>query len=313
MKVAYLVTVYESPRHFERLVNAIATPQSEVFAHLDAKSDAAPFAIAARPHVHFVEPRLPVYWGEFSMVRAVLLLMERALASPQRFDYLCLISGADYPIRPLHELHAFLEKHAGGEFINITPMPNEELGKPISRLQRYKVPSGTLFGVKRMRLRRTLASWGWLPAERDYSAALGGRRPFGGSTWCTLTREACRYILDFVARESRFVRFYRDSKFPDEGMIHTIIGNSPFAPRVRRNLTYTDWRAGGRSPVQISQEHIERFLHDPNLVADDGFGPGEIFFARKFGDGSAHLVDQLDAQCVHPAVAASASPRAALR
>jgi len=293
MKIAYLVTVYDNPRHFQRLSSTIVTPQSAVFAHLDAKSDRTPFKLAERPQVHFVEPRLPVYWGEFSMVRAILLLMERALAAPENFEYLCLISGADYPIRPLHELHAFLEKHAGTEFINLIAMPNEQLGKPISRLQRYKVPSGTLLGVKRMRLRRTLANWGWLPAERDYLSALGGLKPFGGSTWCTLTREACRYVLDFVARERRFVRFYRDSKFPDEGMIHTIIGNSPFAARVRRNLTYTDWRAGGRSPVALSQEHVNRFLHDPQLVADDGFGPGEVFFARKFGDESGPLLDQL--------------------
>lgn len=307
MKIAYLVTVYDSPRHFQRLANALATPQSAVFVHLDAKSDHAPFKAAEQPNVRFVQPRIPVYWGEFSMVRAILLLMERALAAPQRFEYLCLISGADYLIRPVHELHAFLERHAGSEFMNITAMPNERLGKPINRLQRYKVPSGTLFAVKRMRLRRTLARLGWLPAERDYVTALGGRQPFGGSTWCTLTREACRYVLDFVARESRFVRFYRDSKFPDEGMIHTILGNSPFAARIRRNLTYTDWRAGGRSPVPISQAHIDRFLHDSTLAADDGFGPGEVFFARKFGDDSGHLVDQLDARRVHVATAASAS------
>lgn len=312
MKIAYLITAYENPHHLQRLVSTIVTPQSEVFIHLDAKSDATRFKLVERDHVYFVEPRIPVYWGEFSMVRAILLLMQRALASPQRCDYLCLISAADYPLRPIHELHAFFEKHAGSEFMNITAMPNEALGKPISRLQRYKVPSDTLFRVKRMRLRRTLASWGWLPTDRDYLAALGGLQPFGGSTWFALTREACRYVLDFIAREARFVRFYRDSKFPDEGMIHTIIGNSPFAARIRRNLTYTDWRGGGRSPAPISQEHIERFLHDPNLVADDGFGPGEVFFARKFGDDSAHFVDQLDAQCVRPA-AASASPRVALR
>lgn len=300
MKIAYLITAYESPAHFHRLTRAIATGNSSVFVHLDAKADSAAFERGKIPAVTFVQPRIPVYWGEFSMVRAILLLMDHALRAPQSFDYLCLISGADYPIRPIQELETFLATHAGAEFMNLTPMPNDYLGKPISRLQRYKVPSGALFGVKRMRLRQALARLGAVPADRDYATALGGLRPYGGSTWCTLTRAACRYILDFVSNERRIIRFYRDSKFPDEGLLHTIIGNSRLVANVHRNLTYTDWRAGGRSPAPLSQEHIDRFLSEEMLVADDRFGPGEVFFARKFSESNSDLVDQLDAKRVHP-------------
>jgi hypothetical protein len=294
MKIAYLITAYNNPAHLERLLRAIVTPRSAAYVHIDAKFDLAPFARIRLDRVHFVKPRIAVYWGEFTMVEAVLRLMESALSSAQRFDYLVLISGTDYPIRPIEEFEAFLAANAGTQFMNIVKMPDEAVSKPLARLRHYKVLSGNPLAIPIKLVRRTLIRLRLLPAQRSFEAALQGRQPYAGSTWWALTREACEYILEFVARETTFVRFYRHTWFPDEGMIHTIIGNSPFAARMRRNFTYTDWTAKGSHPEPIGPAHIQRFMTEPNLTSDDRYGPGEVFFARKFSDATADLVARLD-------------------
>jgi hypothetical protein len=294
MKIAYLITAYNNPAHLERLLRAIVTPRSAGYVHVDAKFALAPFERCRRAGVHFVKPRVPVYWGEFSMVEAVLRLMESALASSERFDYLLLISGTDYPIRPIEELATHLDANAGMQFMNIVEMPDDEVSKPISRLRDYKVLSGHPLALPLKIARRALIRSRLLPAHRNFEEALQGRRPYAGTTWWALTREACEHVLDFVARETAFVRFYRNTWFPDEGMIHTIIGNSPFAARMRRNFTYTDWTARGPHPEPIGPEHIRRFVTEPNLTSDDRYGPGEVFFARKFSDATAHLVAEVD-------------------
>jgi len=294
MKIAYLITAYDNPAHLHRLLRAIVTPNSAAYVHVDAKFDSAPFERVRLPRVHFVKPRIAVYWGEFTMVEAILRLLESALGAAQRFDYFVLISGTDYPIRPIAELEAFLTANAGTQFINLVKMPDEDTSKPLARLRYYKVLSGNPLALPLKIARRALIRAGLLSAQRSYEAVLLGREPYAGSTWWALTREACEYVLDFIAREAAFVRFYRNTWFPDEGMIHTIIGNSPFAGRVRRNLTYTDWTARGAHPAPIGPGHIRRFIEDPALVSDDRYGPGEVFFARKFSDQTAQLVEQLD-------------------
>jgi Core-2/I-Branching enzyme len=303
MKVGYLIVAHNHPQHFRRLLQAILTPQSAAFVHIDAKTDIAPFAQQqlALPNLHFAKHRVPVYWGEFTMVEAVLDLMRTALDEKPAYDYLVLISGSDYPIRPPAAFEDFLARNAGQQFINVVQMPNDEVSKPLTRLQHYKVLSGKASTIPLKIARRLLIKTRVLPRERSFTTALNGLLPYGGSTWWALTNGACRYILDFVEREREFVRFYRNTWFPDEGMIHTILGNSPHAASIRRNVTYTDWAKRGPHPGVIGSQHVQRFIAEPTLEADDRYGPGELFFARKFRDEDAALIDELDASFSHDA------------
>lgn len=297
MKIAYLITAYDNPAHFHRLVRAIVTERSAAFVHIDAKSDITPFLRPEHPQVHFCRKRSRVHWGEFSMVEAVLRLMETARRAAEHYDYFVLLSGSDYPIRPVEELEAFLRAQAGAEFINLIGMPNEAAGKPLWRLQRYQRLSDGAWSRVAGKARELLVQAKLIAAERDYSAALRGRKPFGGSTWWALSRAACEYVLDFVAREPALIRFYRHTWIPEEGLFHTIIGNSPFAGRVRRNLVFTDWRAGGNNPATLDEHHTQRFIDEYPVTVEDQYGRSELFFARKFSDRTAQLVDRLDAAC----------------
>jgi len=292
MNVAYLVLAHNTPNHLGRLVSALASPSSQCFVHVDGKVDLAPFEQACGGAAVFTRHRVPVYWGEFSMVEALMVLLEQALEDPRGFDRFVLLSGSDYPLRPPGEIEEFFEAHPEQEFISLAEMPAEWAGKPLWRLNLYVIPSeGASLGA---RLRAGLIKLGVLTGERDHAQHLQGLRPYGGSSWWALTRAACEHVVRFYALERRVVEFFRHTSYPDESFVHTVIGNSMFEGRVARNLTYDDWSLGGASPATLTERHVAYFRATKDFAADSIFGPGPMLFARKFPDASEALVRGLD-------------------
>ena len=86
MKIAYLILAHNTPNHLRRLISALSTPSCAFFIHLDQKSSMEPFAGLAADNVHFTRERVPVYWGDFSQVEAILVLLRDAFADPRGFD-----------------------------------------------------------------------------------------------------------------------------------------------------------------------------------------------------------------------------------
>ena len=272
-----------------RVIDRLSCDLAGFFVHVDAKSDIGEFAAVRRPNVIAAERRIPVYWGEFSGVEATLVLMRQALAAPQRYDYFVYISGSDYPLRNKKYVLEFFQENRGTEFINLVEMPSLEAGKPLSRINTIRYPS--THRVLRL-ASRVLAKVGY--AQRDYRRYLQNVKPFSGHTWWALTREACQYLVNFEQANPHFAQFFKDTFAPDEMFFHTILGNSPFKSKVRRNLWFEDWSAAGSHPALIGAGHLARFKARPQILVDDVYGAGEVLFARKFSDNSLEIIQQLD-------------------
>lgn len=295
MKLAYLIAAHAQPEHLRRLLAAIATDRAHAFVHIDKKSDLRPFAPLAGPAVTFCKQRVAVYWAEFSQVEATLALLRTALSAPAQFDYFVLLSGADYPLWHPAYIEDFFARRAGSEFLNMVAMPSVAANKPLSRLTEYKVASGQLTTVPRKVVRRLLRLAHLLPQGRDFRPAFRGLQPYGGSSWWALSRAACEYVLRFVEREKKVVKFFRNTWCPDEAFFQTILGNSPFQARVTHNVTYADWSAGGAHPIAIDERHLPLFAAREGLHAQDVYGQGELLFARKFSARDAALIAKIDA------------------
>jgi core-2/I-Branching enzyme len=296
MKIAYLILAHNTPRHLERLIKALAVGDNDFYLHVDRKSSLADYGHLKGDRVFLAQERVPVHWGDFSQIRAIVALLRQALGSGADYDYCVLLSGSDYPLRSAGYINSFLELNQGGEFINMVRMPNEEVNKPLSRLTTYQVASHRFIAARMLGAARTVLNWlGLNLLERDYHKYLGRLEPHGGSEWWALTTGACRYILDFIDSERRVVRFFENTVCPDEMLFQTILGNSPFRDRVRRNLTYADWLSPGRKPAIIEAWHVDQFAScDGPVMADDAYGRGELLFARKFSEDSSELVFRID-------------------
>jgi hypothetical protein len=291
MKIAYLILAHNNPGHLARLTQALATPNTAIFIHIDKKTDIRPFLEIAGENIQFTPERVAVYWGDYSTTEAILILINAAMAGSEHFDYLVLISGSDYPVRTAAQLEAYLAKYRDSEFINLAMMPSKAASKPLSWLTDYR-PRPGLKGKLIAQVRRVLVKAGILSRRRDYKTYFGGLTPYAGSTWWALTRNACAYIQNFVARNRRMMKFYANTTLSDEMVFQTILGNSRFKEKVRRNLTYTDWSLGGPHPSNIEMRHVERIRSEKVLTASDVYGQGELFFVRKVLD--PQVIDQLE-------------------
>jgi hypothetical protein len=142
---------------------------------------------------------------------------------------------------------------------------------------------------------RALAKLGL--AQRDYRKAFGKLVPYSGVTWWALSREACQYVNEFTQQDQTLAEFCRNIHAPEETFIHTIVGNSPYGARRRRNLNYEEWLPRGPQthPEMISEKHLELFASQNEVSVQDLHGPGELLFARKFSDETLPLADKLAA------------------
>jgi hypothetical protein len=292
VKIAYLILAHNNPKHLQRLIRALASGLSAFFIHIDRKSSLGDFSHLNGENVYVSQERIPVYWGDFSQVEAILILLRMALAEPRRFDYFVLLSGTDYSLQPVSYIESFFESNRGKEFINIVQMPCEAAGKPITRLTTYK-PSPGDSQIARI-MRKLLITTGVISVDRDYKSHLRNLAPHGGSTWWALSREVCEYIQSFVDNEPQVVNFFKHTVCPDESFFQTIIGNSPYKARTQRNLTYTDWSGGRANPAYLTETHLEFLTATTSITLDDLYGTGEILFARKFSDETEEIVLRLD-------------------
>lgn len=292
MKIAYLILVHNNPQHLQRLVKSLSSPSSACFIHIDRKSNLDDFANLQGENIHISQERIPVYWGDFSQVQAILTLLQLALAEVHRFDYFVLLSGTDYPLQSTAYIESFFQRHSGKEFINLVSVPCEAVNKTIARFTTYKFPPNTARMTRT--LRKLLVKAGVTAANRDYKRYLRDLTPYAGSTWWALSREACEYIQHFVSHEPKIINFFKYTECPDESFFQTILGNSPFKARMQRNLTYVDWSKGGANPSPITEAHVEFLTATPSIVLESAYGVGELLFARKFSDETGALVQRLD-------------------
>ena len=126
MQKNYLILAHKNPLQLSRMIERLDDGASKFFIHLDAKTPIEPFAACLEGgHIRFIEPRERCVWGDFSIVRATIHLMEAASKEQGVF---ILMSGQDYPIQSQGYINAFLESNKEFDFIEIEPL--EEKWKP---------------------------------------------------------------------------------------------------------------------------------------------------------------------------------------
>jgi Core-2/I-Branching enzyme len=287
VKVVYLMVVHKDPMVLKRAIGTLLCEDCAFFIHVDRKTDIRAFTDARGERVFFSGTRIPVYWGEFSQVRAAILLMRQALGRPVNYDYFVLLTGSTYPLRSGRYIQAFLKENRGLEFMSMVRMPAP--GKPVSRINTLRYPSSK--PVRRFAF-RLVAKLGL--ARRDYRKHLDGLPPYSGVASWALTRDACRYLLEFIGRNPFAEKYFENTFAPDEMFFHTILGSSPFCDRIRRDLLYDRWSRPGPHPSMITDADVARFRAHDKVWVEDMYGSGEALFARKFSDERLDLVGQID-------------------
>lgn len=271
MKLAHLILAYNQPQQLKRLITRLYHKDADFFIHIDAKSDLRSFSCVQQlPNVFFIQQRVTIKWGSYSIVQATLNGFEEIIAFRKNYTYVNLLSGHDYPLQSAEEIHAFLADNTGKlfmEFYDVKTVWKEALPRITKyHFTKYNFPAkhklaaivSVIFPKRKMPLHM---------------------QAVGRSQWFTITLEAVKYICAQMKQRPSIARFFKLTWAPDEMIFQTILYNSRFRENmVNDNLRYIDWSAGKASPKTITIKDI------------DALKTCEKLFARKFNSDDDETV-----------------------
>ena len=285
MRIAHLITVHKNPAQVERLLIALAHDEADCYVHVDKNVDVRAFAHLARmPRVYFTRTRVAVRWASYRFTEAILACTREILATGHDYDFINLLSGQDYPIKPVKTIHAFLARHLTYSFLSFEREGSPWWGHARSRVEQYHTTYYQFRG--QYRLQSLLNQF--LPERRfplPYTL-------YGGpnSSWWTMSRACATYLVEFMDDHPELRRFSRFTWGSDEFLPATVLLNSPLRDRIiNNNFRYIDWSAGGAHPKVLTQDDMPRLEQSGQL------------FARKFDTAEdAEIIDALDQLLLHP-------------
>lgn len=285
-RIAFLILCHAQPEHLARLVDRLVDPRTHCFVHIDRKVDSRPFLdlFNDASQVTFVPDgdRRSILWCGFSMVSATLALI-RFARNHGNFERFVLLSGSDYPVKPLDHI---LEVIGSDEELIQIDMEVTEKGssKFDTCANRYflgdiKVlnPRSGLRPLKRISRRlETMVPRSFPP----------GVRIFYGPQWWALTNEAIVQILDVATARPELLRWFRYARTPDEMFFQTALRLTKRANRIA--FDYTRLQEMVREPNRFALHYInwtEPNPHAPRVMTTDDLGgitTSAALFARKF-------------------------------
>ena len=282
MKVANIFIVYKDPEQVERVVKTMSShPDFDCWIHLDKKVNLADYAgLLDIPRVRFVKNRVSVKWAGFSFVQSMLVSLEEIFESGIKYDFVNLMSGQDFPIKPIDYIHDYLSQHKGSSFIESEPEPSEWWSHALQRLTRYHMTDYRFKGKTRLE--------GFLNKALPSRKSLLSSQLHGGpnSTYWTLSLEAAKYVCEFLKANRRKQWLYKHTWAPDEFLFSTILMNSHLRSSIiNKSLKYVDWSNGGARPGTMGVKDYYALKESSKL------------FARKFDiREDAAILDLVEAE-----------------
>lgn len=256
-RIAYVILAHQLPQQLVRLVDRLEAPGATFLIHINRRSDdaildAARAGLAGRADVVFLR-RHRLHWGGFGHVAATVEGLDELDRRSTKYDYVALLTGQDYPIKPPNEIQRTLAGAGGRSFI-----------------VHDRLPGGLEDGMKRIthwHERRIGRPRGWhlcLPLRRRFPDRM---EAWGGSSYWWLSREAAEHVRAWIASHPRAYRFFRHVDVPDEILFQTILMNSPLRDAVINDeLRVVDWTRRPM-PWTFRADDLTMLRGSPKLVA----------------------------------------------
>lgn len=260
----------------------LESDKSKVIIHIDRKTSQKNrkeiySSLGEHKNLMFIptEESIEVFWGHYSQIKVMLLLMEKALE--YNFRYFSLISGDDIPIKSNTEREKFFERNYAEkvEFIGCNPKNDGE--------QRLYIDYPNFFFKKDHSLLKKIKRNVYIKYKSRFHRKDITHLPkiYKGSNWFTLTNKAIEYVFHYISENPKYVASFERSICGDEIFFQTIIFNNA---ELRRNIygiesnmkdcemggRYIDWTTGPDFPRSLDENDIRK-VTESNLI-----------FARKF-------------------------------
>lgn len=262
MRMANIIVLHQYPAMAERLIRTLYHRQFDFYVHLDKKVDIAPFSNLARlPNTFPVQERKTVHWAGFSQLEAIGASLRAIFSSGRSYDYVNLLSGQDYPIKPAGYIYDFLNAYVNHSFLSSETPPTAWWNDAHQRYTRYHLIDYGFRG--KHRLENLLSN---LLPEREFPLPY---QLYGGpaAAYWTLSGEAAFYLSHFLS-EKKYYSFFKHTWAPDEFLVNTIVMNSPFSHMViNDNYRHIDRTNGGSHPRILTMADLDCLQHSSRLFA----------------------------------------------
>ena len=288
--MTYIVLSHRNPGQVLRLVRALREgPAARVLVRHDQRASTLPAAEVEAAGGEALEDRIEMEWGGWSQAELIVACLRAA--ARKKPDWTLVLSGQDYPLRPVAELERRL---AATEADGLLGSVREIEARP--------PPVGTDDEFFLRTAYRHFARPSWLPDlpralrpliyVRDLPPRVGvrRRRPFGrplyaSADWLTLGPRALAALLA-AADDRRLLRAFRGMVLPSESFFATVLLNDTTLTIERDHRRFVSFdRPGAPHPRTLTTADLELALASG---AD---------FARKFDTAvDGRVLDLLDAR-----------------
>jgi hypothetical protein len=297
VRIAYVVVSHTNPEQVLRLVSVLKEgPGAEVLVRHDPRREPFDESALGRLGAHALHDDIDFEWGGWTQLLMLLAAVESA-AERVDPDWLLVLSGQDYPLRPMAAIEDALaaERHDAllGQAWELDhgrrPEPPQEEFFLRCAYRHYTVPSGTPHLPRRV---REVAYLREFPAPLRPQLGLrrkrlpfdAGFRCFVSADWLTLNRNALETVLR-AARERRgLMRYYRRAAIPSESFFATVLLNDDSLRVARENRRFVWFESpDAPHPKTLTSADLDRVL------------ASGCDFARKFDmDADPDALDALD-------------------
>jgi len=281
MKITYLILAHRYPEQLFRLVDRLNSSGVNFLIHLDKKMEDKTYNqvvdhFTPMTNVFFIK-RYICYWAGFGIAQATFQGLKEALDRNISFDYLCLMSGQDYPIKTNDYIKSYLESHNGKSFINTNPFPHPLWTRHDGGFDRihnwYYINKENQYGFphKLFSSRPTISKFisktiGKITPKRKFPSAY---KPYGGAQFWALHKDHVGYVVKKIVDDPGYFDFFRHVMVPDEILFQTLMGNHPNRKEeaIDDTLHFLEWRRKGATLDMGDKDNIASTHH---------------LFARKF-------------------------------
>lgn len=243
MKQAVLILLHKDIEQVARLVGYFQGC-CDIFLHVDKDCrlsvEERNYLVSLRGVVA-VYQKYHVNWAGFSMLKTEMFLLRKAMGL-SKFRYVHLLSGSDYPIKPLSHFLEFFGS-SDKEFVSCRHLPNPGTDRnTFSRLQ-------YIFLADYLKVRcDSDAERLWILARKLANYGIRRRVPdefqhlYNGSQWFSLTRKTVSLLIEYTNCHPSFYHRMRFSYAPEETYVNTVVRNLVKEENVSgSNLRYIRW------------------------------------------------------------------------
>lgn len=269
MTLAIVVLAHDAPDQLAHLLSTLRHPCARTYLHVDRRSPMAPFARAlAGAGIEDVTllRRHATAWASIELVDAALEGLARGVEDD--CGYFLLISGSDFPLRPVEEIVEFAEGAGSRSYVEHFPLPDPRWrfgGRERTDFYTYSVRGRRETCIPRGEDTSFLSWKGRLLNEAlRVRGAFGGprrfpsyARPYGGSQWWNLSRPAADAVLGFLDAHPDYRRYHEHTLAPDELFFQSILAGTSLAGELETvddSLRFMRWPEGESHPRMLTAE-----------------------------------------------------------